>query len=111
LGFLHSFRYGRASLALDILEAVRQPLVDRWVLTLFNRRRMGPEDFVSRDGGIYLTSSAAKRFFGWFGEQMGDPEDANSWRYRLVQRVGALREAILDGDSERLAGMPTSTVE
>ncbi len=104
LGFLHSFRYGRASLALDILEAVRQPLVDRWVLSLLNLRRLGPSDFEARDGGVFLAREAGKRFLAWYGEQMGDPEDAKSWRAHIVHRVDAFRDAILDGDVARFTG-------
>ncbi len=99
LGFLHSFRYGRASLALDVLEALRQPAIDRWVLTLLNRRMFGPDDFENRDGGVYLAAAGRKRFLTWYGEQMGEPECAGSWRAKIVQRVAGLRDAILDGDA------------
>ena len=38
LGFLHGIRYGRNSLALDLVEEFRQPVVDRLVLMLFNKQ-------------------------------------------------------------------------
>ncbi len=38
IGFLHTDRPGRRSLALDLVEEFRAPLCDRFVLTLINRR-------------------------------------------------------------------------
>lgn len=40
LGFLHGIRYGRKSLALDIIEEFRQPVIDRMALKLFNKRML-----------------------------------------------------------------------
>lgn len=45
VGFLHSLRPGRASLALDLMEELRAPVVDRLVLTLLNRRQLTEQDF------------------------------------------------------------------
>ncbi len=36
LGFLHSVRYGRASLASDLVEELRSPVTDRLVLYLIS---------------------------------------------------------------------------
>lgn len=54
LGGLHEFRAGRPSLACDLIEPLRVPAVDRWVITLCNEGRMSPEDFLEKDGGIVL---------------------------------------------------------
>ena len=45
-GFLHADKYGRPSLALDLVEEFRAPIVDSLVLTLINKRMLGPGDFV-----------------------------------------------------------------
>lgn len=45
LGFLHRPRPGRNSLALDLLEELRTPVVDRFVLSLINRSQIAPSDF------------------------------------------------------------------
>jgi len=44
-GFLHAPRAGRASLACDLIEPFRIPLVDRAVLRLVNQRLITPRDF------------------------------------------------------------------
>jgi CRISPR-associated protein Cas1 len=41
VGFLHTDRPGRPSLALDLMEELRAALADRLVLTLINRRQVG----------------------------------------------------------------------
>ncbi|MBW1713417.1 MAG: CRISPR-associated endonuclease Cas1, partial [Deltaproteobacteria bacterium] len=45
LGFFHTEAYGRPSLALDILEPLRAPVVDRFTLRSFNLGVLKAEDF------------------------------------------------------------------
>jgi CRISPR-associated protein Cas1 len=47
LGALHQPDYGRPSLALDVLEEFRAPVVDAVTLRLVNRRQVVPDDFAS----------------------------------------------------------------
>ncbi|MCW2279028.1 CRISPR-associated protein Cas1 [Heliophilum fasciatum] len=61
VGFLHTLRPGRQSLALDIMEELRSIFADRLALTLINRQQIGPNDFESRPGGaIYLNEKGKK---------------------------------------------------
>lgn len=63
LGFLHGIRYGRKSLALDIVEQFRQPVVDRLVIILFNKRMIGKFDFeYPKEGHVVLTEDGFKKF-------------------------------------------------
>lgn len=65
LGFYHKPDYGRPSLAADLLEEFRAPIVDRLTLTLFNKRVLKMEDFAphANKGGCYLKKEAMKRYF------------------------------------------------
>jgi len=64
LGFLHSETYGHPSLALDVVEAYRAPVVDRLALRLFNLRILQPGDFFPyEEGGVRMTDDALRRFF------------------------------------------------
>jgi CRISPR-associated protein Cas1 len=47
LGYLHTERYGRPSLALDLMEEFRPLVVDALVLSVLNRRSLTPNDFNS----------------------------------------------------------------
>lgn len=62
LGFLHGIRYGRKSLALDMVEEFRQPVVDRMVLYAFNKRMFSELDFEMQDGGVLLCEDGFKKF-------------------------------------------------
>lgn len=60
VGFLHTDRPGRASLALDLMEEFR-PLADRLAVTLLNRGEMKPAHFVERDGGACELTEAGRK--------------------------------------------------
>ena len=64
LGFLHVERYGRPSLALDLMEEFRPLVVDAMVLSCINRRVLVPGDFVTEpvSGAVSLTDEARKVF-------------------------------------------------
>jgi CRISPR-associated protein Cas1 len=67
LGFYHRVRPGRPSLALDLLEELRHPVVDRLVLRLCNLRIVNRKMFEPdpKDmGGVRLTRIGLKRFLG-----------------------------------------------
>lgn len=63
VGFLHPARPGRPSLALDLMEEFRAPLVDRLVLTLINRRQLGESSFDRLPTGACLMTESARMSF------------------------------------------------
>lgn len=74
VGFFHTDTYGRPSLALDIMEELRPPVVDLLVIGAVNRRRMRPEDFeIGQEEGrpiALLNDDARKRFLGLYEHRM-----------------------------------------
>lgn len=63
VGFFHTDRPGRCSLALDLVEEFRVPLCDRFVLNLINKKMITGKDFVHReDGAVILTDDGRKTF-------------------------------------------------
>ena len=106
LGFLHEPEYGRPSLALDILEEFRQPLVDRLVLKLFNRKILTGQDFVRANEApetpVQLTRKGMQTFIQHFEEAYNGPNriytdsENISWSSLIRLRVEALRRALLD---------------
>lgn len=63
VGFLHTMRPGRASLALDMVEELRAYLGDRFVLSLINRRQITASDFLYQgEKGVVLTENGRKIF-------------------------------------------------
>ena len=61
VGFLHTLRPGRTSLALDLMEELRAYLGDRLVLSLINRRQVNAKDFLFQgDESVIMTDSCRK---------------------------------------------------
>jgi CRISPR-associated protein Cas1 len=96
LGFFHELRPGRPSLALDLLEELRHPVVDRLVLRLCNLRKVKPELFepdAERPGGVRLTLDGRRLFLDeWENHlakalrEQGTPPEQRLDVYRLIQR-------------------------
>lgn len=61
VGFMHTLRPGRASLALDMMEELRAYLGDRLVLSLINRKQITIKDFLQQgDEGVVMTDTGKK---------------------------------------------------
>ncbi len=61
VGFLHTDRPGRPSLALDLMEELRAAIADRLVLTLINRRQVQGSGFTEQDGGGIQMDDATRK--------------------------------------------------
>lgn len=71
IGFLHELKYGRPSLALDLVEEFRHPFIDRFTLSLFNNEIFKAEHFQPVENkGIYLTQPALKTYFEYYEQRI-----------------------------------------
>jgi len=62
VGFLHPEYRGRPSLALDLMEEFRSPIVDRMTLATFNQRLLDSSDFKrTEDDGLHLDRDGRQR--------------------------------------------------
>ncbi|MDR2904005.1 MAG: type I-C CRISPR-associated endonuclease Cas1c [Clostridiales bacterium] len=61
VGFLHRDRPGRRSLALDLIEELRAPLADRFVLTLINTRQISGKSFEKKENGAVLLKAEDRK--------------------------------------------------
>lgn len=62
-GFLHSDRSGKPSLALDLLEEFRQPIIDRLVARIIQQGQLSVEDFKNTLHGFRLTKEKKSFFY------------------------------------------------
>lgn len=107
LGFYHQPRYGHATLASDLLEEFRAPLVDRFTLTLINNRVFKEADFFLHppSGGLYLQDEPRKRYFkeyeGFINRPWVCPGDRLETDFRRLFRNQAerLMQAVLNGSA------------
>jgi CRISPR-associated protein Cas1 len=61
VGFLHTDRPGRMSLALDLIEELRPVMADRFVISLINKRIINGDGFIIRENGsVEMTDETRK---------------------------------------------------
>ena len=63
VGFFHTDRPGRISLALDLMEEFRSVMADRFVLTLINKKIMKPEYFIKKENGAVIMNDEGRKVF------------------------------------------------
>ena len=61
VGYLHTERPGRASLALDMIEELRPVIADRFVLLLINKRMIQGKAFKKKENGAVIMSDDARK--------------------------------------------------
>jgi len=73
VGFFHTDRPGRASLALDMMEELRPFMADRLALNLVNMKQIGGGDFLKKEnGGVILTEKGRKEVIGAWQKRKQD---------------------------------------
>ncbi len=86
IGYYHQPRYGRAPLALDLMEPFRPLIADSAVLSAINTRMVQPEDFVRAGDAVSLTPSGRKAFFRAYEQRMDTLVTHPLFGYRVSYR-------------------------
>lgn len=108
-GYLHADRYGRPSLALDLMEEFRPLIVDATILSCLNKRIIQPGDFSIGLGNVHsLTPDARKKFLLQYEERKQTEIQHPVFEYKATyQRCFELQARILakciQGEIERYA--------
>ena len=103
LGFLHGVRYGRESLALDVMEPFRSTVVDHLVARLANLRIIKEEHFLpDKQAGFRLSPDGFRIFLDQYEKQMTEGEP--TLRARIRGEIERMRRALLEGTPYHAAG-------
>lgn len=86
LGFYHQPRYGRAALALDLMEPFRPLIADSAVLSAINTGMITPRDFVRAGNSVALTADGRKAFFRAYEQRMDTLVTHPLFGYRVNYR-------------------------
>lgn len=86
LGFYHQPRFGRPSLALDLMEPFRPLIADSAVLTAINTRMVTERHFVQTGNATALTPGGRKAFFRAFEQRMDSLVTHPTFGYRVNYR-------------------------
>jgi len=106
IGFYHQLDYGRPSLALDLLEELRAPLIDRFSLGLLKLRKLILGDFQQTpEKGCLLGREPLRKYFAAYEEEIGrkisvDGEDLN-FRQVFRRQAERLARSLVDGETYR----------
>jgi CRISPR-associated protein Cas1 len=86
LGFYHQPRFGRAALALDLMEPFRPLIADSVVLSAVNTRMVTAADFVRTGEAVALTQNGRKAFFRAYEQRMDTLATHPMFGYRVNYR-------------------------
>ena len=82
-GFLHAAKYGRSSLALDLMEEFRPCIVDSLVVMLFSKGVLKDKDFLIVHNGCFLTEKGRKKYYEQYENKKQIQVEHNIFRYKL----------------------------
>jgi CRISPR-associated protein Cas1 len=102
-GFYHQPDYGRASLALDLLEEFRPALIDRFSISLLNLGGLDVDDFATTpERGCFLRPEGLKRYFVAWERELSTPfavEEGEASYHELFRRQAErLARSLMDGE-------------
>lgn len=90
-GVYHQSRYGRPSLALDMMEPFRPLLADSAVLMAINNGEVGIDDFVRAAGAVNLNERGRRAFITGFerrlGQEVTHPVFGYAAQYRQIIEI------------------------
>lgn len=86
LGFYHQPRFGRPSLALDLMEEFRPVLADSTVLNAVNNGVVQFDDFVEVAGSVALGDKARRRFIQTYEQRLAQEVTHPVFGYRISYR-------------------------
>jgi CRISPR-associated protein Cas1 len=102
-GFFHAGRYGKPSLALDLMEEFRAIIADSVVLTLINNGSLTPREFLVWREACQLTEEGRKRFFQAYEQRKATVVTHPVFGYkmaygRMIEVQGRMLAAHVRGD-------------
>ncbi|MBW4575147.1 MAG: type I-D CRISPR-associated endonuclease Cas1d [Aphanothece sp. CMT-3BRIN-NPC111] len=91
LGYLHVERYGRPSLALDLMEEFRPLIVDAVVLSAMNKRSLTPSDFTTEplSNAVKLTKEGLRAFL-----RLYEQKKQSKFKHPVMGRQCTYQEAL-----------------
>ncbi len=96
VGFFHTVRPGRPSLALDLMEEFRPIIVDSVAITVANNGEASPTDFITGSAGCMMKPGIRKRFLSAYERRMNQMVTHPVFGYRLnYRRVLELQARLL----------------
>lgn len=97
IGYLHSEGYGKPSLALDLMEEMRTPIVDSLVMTVVNKQILQTKHFDEKFGVYQLSTTGRKLFLQQFEQRLNTEIQHPVFGYKATYRRSLELQARLLG--------------
>ena len=112
IGFYHKLKYGKPSLALDLMEEYRPIIVDSLVLSIVNKNIVDTGDFEVTKYGVFIKSNAKNKILNAYENRMDTliqhPVFGYTISYRRTMEVQArLLARHIDGEIQQYTPMYT----
>jgi len=91
IGFYHELSYARPSLAIDLIEEFRAPVIDHLVLNIVDLKIIKETDFEEKEDAFFLNDSARKEFFARYNKTI------NEFKNTIKEQVQKMYHSILEG--------------
>lgn len=99
-GYLHTDRYGKPSMVLDLIEEFRAPIADKSVITLFARKQVNDKDLEKSGETLLLSNSGRRKVIEGVMEKLhgrADQKDTQRrFRNMIVEQARAVARFVLD---------------
>jgi CRISPR-associated protein Cas1 len=86
VGFYHQPRFGRAALALDLMEGFRPLVADSAVLSALNTRMVAPDDFIRAGDAVTMSQKGRTGFIRAYEQRMDQLVTHPVFGYRISYR-------------------------
>ena len=86
IGFYHRPRFGRPALALDLCEEFRPIIAESTVLRLINNGEVSSSSFITRSGGVALTSSGRRAVLAAYERRLAQEVTHPIFGYKVSYR-------------------------
>ncbi len=112
IGFYHKFKYGKPSLALDLMEEYRPIIVDSIVLSLINKNIINTNDFIMTKYGVFIKDGSKNKILEAYETKMDTlikhPVFGYTISYRRTMEVQArLLSRYINGEIKKYMPMYT----
>lgn len=112
IGFFHTMKYGKPSLALDLMEEYRSIIGDSVVISLVNNKIIGKNDFIYSGNSVAISGNAKKKFLNYYENRMNTlikhPVFGYTISYRRTMEVQArLLARVISGELKEYIPMYT----
>lgn len=103
LGFMHTDRYNKPSMVLDLIEGFRPIMADRAIITLFVQKQMKEADFEKEGGQVFISKEGRSKIINAVMERLHTKiksgDETVALQDMMLSQARAVAKAVLSKDA------------